>query len=74
MTAIDEACGVMQIGETAGMIWNCLHENGALSQAKLVRSVDAPRDVVMQAIGWLAREDKITIEENGRSRLIALKW
>jgi hypothetical protein len=74
MTAIDEVCGVTQIGETAGMIWHCLHEHGTLSQAKLVRSVDAPRDVVMQAIGWLAREDKITIEENGRSRLIALKW
>jgi hypothetical protein len=35
--------------------------------------VDEPRDVVMQAVGWLAREDKIDIEENSRSRVVSLK-
>jgi len=27
----------------------------------------------MQALGWLAREDKIQIDEAGRSRVVSLK-
>jgi hypothetical protein len=64
---------VAQIGETAGVVWSILHENGPLSMAKLVKAVGGPRDVVMQALGWLAREGKIWIEEDGRSRVISLR-
>ena len=72
-TAMDVCC-VTQIGEIAGEIWHCLAENGSMSLAKLVRTIDAPRDMVMQAVGWLAREDKIAIEETSRGRTIELKW
>jgi hypothetical protein len=41
--------------------------------AKLVKTVGEPRDAVMQAIGWLAREDKIIFEDNGRKRIILLR-
>jgi hypothetical protein len=61
------------IGETAGQVWHCLAENGPMSLAKLTKSIDAPRDVVMQAVGWLARENKVHIEEKNRSRVICLK-
>ena len=44
-----------------------------MSLAKLSKTVGAPRDVVMQAVGWLAREDKIEIEETNRGRFIRLK-
>ena len=64
---------VDQIGETAGVVWHLLNDNGSLPLTKLVKEVEAPRDVVMQALGWLAREGKITIEEEGRSRLICLR-
>ena len=64
---------VDQIGETAGLVWNCLRDSGPISLAKLTKEVDAPRDVVMQAIGWLAREDKVTIEERNRTRVISLR-
>ena len=64
---------VSQIGETAGLIWNTLSSDGSLSLSKLTKSIDAPRDVIMQAVGWLAREDKITIEERGRVRVISLR-
>jgi hypothetical protein len=63
----------MQIGETAGVIWKLLSENGSMSLAKLIKTVDEPRDTVMLAIGWLAREDKLIIEEEGRSRIISLR-
>ncbi len=71
-TATPESC-VAQIGETAGTVWKALAENGPLSMAKLVKAVGEPRDTVMQALGWLAREDKVWIEEEGRSRVVSLR-
>jgi len=44
-----------------------------LTIAKLVKEIDAPRDVVMQALGWLAREEKLEIEGDGRTRTVSLK-
>lgn len=73
MSVVAELCAVEQIGETAGAVWHCLFENGAMSMTKLVKSIDAPRDTVMQAVGWLAREDKITIDESSRGRVVSLK-
>jgi hypothetical protein len=64
---------VDQIGETAGLVWHCLHENGPMTLAKLLKQIDAPRDVVMQAVGWLAREDKVSLEEKNRARIVLLK-
>ena len=62
----------MNIGEAAGMIWHVLDENGSMSLTKIVKLVDAPRDLVMQGIGWLAREDKLIIEETKRGKIISL--
>ena len=61
------------IGETAGKVWKILAKDGSLSMAKLVKAVGGPRDSVMQALGWLAREGKIWIEEEGRSRIVSLR-
>ena len=71
-TIMKESC-ISEIGETAGKVWQLLSNRGPLSVAKLVKDVDIPRDVVMQALGWLAREDKIEIEEDGRSRTVSLR-
>ena len=64
---------IAHIGKTAGAVWTILNKNGPLSMAKLVKAVGGPRDVVMQALGWLAREDKICIDEDGRSRIVKLR-
>ena len=64
--------GVDRIGEIAGQVWHCLNETGSASFTQLTKEIDAPRDVVMQAVGWLAREGKISIDENGRNRTISL--
>lgn len=63
---------ITQIGETAGAVWHTLSKSGPLSAAKLAKEIDAPRDIVMQAVGWLAREGKVTIEETNRGRNISL--
>ena len=57
------------IGETAGEVWKALVEKGPMTFAKLVKAVGAPRDVVMLAIGWLAREDKINFEGTARPQV-----
>lgn len=71
MATVEEATTV-QIGEAAGAVWRTLHDQGPLSTAKLIKAVGAPRDLVMQALGWLAREDKITIDDS-RSKVVALR-
>ena len=63
-------CPIAQIGETAGLVWQCLDQSGPLLISKLIKQVDAPRDAVMQAVGWLAREGKIELEEIGRGKKI----
>jgi hypothetical protein len=64
---------VEQVGETAGQIWHELVRSGPLSLAKLAKQIDAPRDLVMMAVGWLAREDKVCIEEESRTRIVSLR-
>ena len=71
-TASPASC-VLQIGDTAGVVWKTLADNGPMTMAKLVKAVGRPRDLVMQAIGWLAREDKVSIDEDRRSRVISLR-
>jgi hypothetical protein len=68
---ISPASPLQQIGETAGAVWHALRKHGPLSLAKLVETVGANRDVVMQAIGWLAREDKLgpDRDETGANRV-----
>ena len=64
---------VVQIGETAGAVWHVLDKDGAMSFTKLVKRVDAPRDLVMQAVGWLAREEKIDVKPTARGRVVSLR-
>ncbi len=64
---------IQLIGETAGAVWKALVDDGPMSPAKLVKAVGAPRDVVMQAIGWLAREDKVSFEGTARNRQVVLR-
>lgn len=65
--------GVQQIGETAGAVWHTLDRQGPLSLTKLVKAVGTHRDLVMQAVGWLAREGKVDLIDTKRGRAVALK-
>lgn len=73
MATITATDGVKRIGEVAGMVWHTLKKEKKISTARLSRTVDAPRDLVMQAIGWLAREEKVSIEETSRGKIISLR-
>jgi hypothetical protein len=67
MATAQHSC-VDQIGDTAGIIWKELNESGPRTLTQLAKDIDSPRDVIMQAVGWLAREDKLSIEEDARGK------
>jgi hypothetical protein len=71
--ATDTLSLVGEIGETAGAVWRQLEAHGPQTLPKLVKDLDLPRDLVMQALGWLAREDKIVLEDGPRSRIVGLR-
>ncbi|HIF01490.1 MAG TPA: hypothetical protein EYG03_06965 [Planctomycetes bacterium] len=61
------------IGTAAGVVWGFLNDNGSTSLTALTKGTDLPKELALQAIGWLAREDKIVFEKTLRGRLIVLK-
>ena len=62
------------IGAISGYVWEYLDENGPVTLSKLAREIDVPRDLVMQGVGWLAREGKVQFQEGPRSKLISLDF
>ena len=72
MATVENSSLIDQIGDTAGEVWHTLLEHGQLTITQLTKEVDAPRDRVMQAVGWLAREDKIRVDEQARRKVISL--
>jgi hypothetical protein len=60
------------VGYVAGEVWACLDRDGAQTVAAVKKAVDAPGDLVMAAIGWLAREDKLEFSRD-RSVKISLR-
>jgi len=72
MATATELSFTEQVGLTAGDVWRLLNEQGPQTITQVVKKAGAPRDVVMQALGWLARESKIQVEENGNRRMVIL--
>lgn len=67
---------IEDIGKTAGEIWTFLNsQSEAVNLAKLRKNISAPTNILMMALGWLAREDKlyIDISEDSYEYKISLK-
>jgi hypothetical protein len=62
-----------KIGETAGKVWKFLEEKGEANLTQMKKGVKAEPDLILQAIGWLAREDKLRIEKKERFITYTLK-
>jgi len=52
---------IQSIGHTAGKVWEFLKEKGEANIIELMNGVEADAGLILQAIGWLAREDKLLI-------------
>ena len=61
------------IGETAGKIYRGLEKNGAMEMTSLQEEIDV-QDLALfnQALGWLAREDKLDFRKKGKTWAISL--
>ena len=64
---------IYEIGEFAGIIWHKLNEKGPLTPTQIKKETNASDFLVNAAIGWLAREDKITFSTSGKTFKISLK-
>jgi Mn-dependent DtxR family transcriptional regulator len=62
----------VKIGETAGKIWNLLKEKGEVNISQLPRLLNEKSVLVHQALGWLAREDKIEYRTEASKTYISL--
>ncbi len=64
---------IQSIGETAGQVWKLLNEHGEASLSSIKSCLKIKQDLILQAIGWLAREDKLRIEKKGRHVIYSVK-
>jgi hypothetical protein len=58
--------------ETAGKTWRFLGQNGETNVSQLPRLLRENQSVVLQALGWLAREDKINYTTRSRRTFVSL--
>lgn len=60
------------IGNTAGHVWQFLQQKGVSSLTAVERGVKAPKPMVHMGLGWLAREGKISVQQEGRTVQVRL--
>lgn len=61
------------IGEAAGKVWAYLDKNGPSSVSKVTNETGLNKNDIQRAIGWLLKEDKLSIEMVGRAETLSLK-
>ena len=55
-------------GVNAGIVWKALNQSGPYTIEDLVKTTSLSREEVYGALGWLGRENKISVEMQGRPR------
>ncbi len=58
--------------ETAGKTWRFLGQNGQTNLSQLPKVLKEKEPIVFQALGWLAREDKINYTIKNRRTFVSL--
>ena len=61
------------IGDAAGKVWQYLDQNGTASVTKISNETEISKNDMPRAIGWLLKEDKLSIEVKGRIETLSLK-
>ena len=62
---------ITKIGENAGAIWGAL-QNGAQGLKALKKATKLKNEELYLALGWLAREGKVTFAEGEAELVVAL--
>jgi len=61
-----------RVGQAAGDIWKYLSENGESSPIKIKANLGLSNTMLYLALGWLARENKVSIVQIDYSYKISL--
>jgi len=64
---------LLELGEAAGKVWQGLARHGPTLSKNLPPALGLESILVHMALGWLAREGKITFERKGGDLLVALR-
>ncbi len=62
-----------EIGQAAGISWQYLEEHGETTLSKLKQGTKLSEQILLMAIGWLAREGKLNVVQDKRSLKLSLK-
>lgn len=61
-------------GEMAGAVWTALNEKGELNAKDLKKAAKVKTDKeLFMALGWLLREDKLSVAGDEKDPLFSLK-
>ena len=60
-------------GETAGKIWTVLNEKGAMTLKQIKKAAKINEKDFYLGLGWVLREDKLTIDEESSETTFELK-
>lgn len=63
-----------KIGDIAGKIWKILGEKEDVELSKLPQILKEKGEIVYQALGWLAREDKINYHSKEKKTFVSLSY
>jgi len=63
----------LEIGEAAGRVWHFLNKNPQATFDDIYKSLSIEPRLFCMAVGWLAREDKIEFDGQGKKRTVSLK-
>ena len=63
---------VEKIGIDAGKLWTKLDEEGRMNVRSLRNAIKLTERDTFAAIGWLAKEGKLTLEKDGRDFYVEL--
>ncbi|HEX7320475.1 MAG TPA: winged helix-turn-helix domain-containing protein [bacterium] len=64
---------IVKIGNAAGDIWKKLRAEGDMVITKLQRKTGLPVNLFYLGLGWLARENKVSISIEKRTIRVSLK-
>jgi hypothetical protein len=62
-----------EIGEGAGRIWQFLSANPGSTLEQIHKATQLDANLVCMSIGWLARENKIAFDGEGKKTKLSLK-
>ncbi len=73
MSTVTEMTIESVFGTKAGIVWEALNKNGPSNIDNLVKVTGLRRELVYGALGWLGRENKVTVERRGRALVFSLR-